>query len=449
MTRRRRTAKVASLLCLGLAVLFVPRPAFAQVSPAEVSNTKLRSVEQKYLLQLQLLHRAIADAKFPFPLYLTRYVTADPDRQVTFDARGLEFVNFQNDVVLKTSAIYRAAYNSDQLTQNERAAHTFRDVIVPILRLISEQIPADVDCDAVGFEISYHTRAPNKSYEFEGKEILVVVLSRDDAFAFSNIADEEQRQAILNRSPIFVNGKEFGLALDDRNPLDREARTESALRAPTVNPAPPASALPATRSSSDAARSGPVSRAASRIDAAEKPSSSLPGVPAVPAGPVADTKPAATPADAERLQSRYQAQLDSLLKEGIEKFHLVDYAPPAFTIYHDRLVLQLTLRNTLSFDKNTTSIYRRAAQTFDLFLAPELKGLLQNLPAGANFDALDFSVLNRLGNEKTSSEAVEFVCPLKSVRTFANDEVTSQDLINQSIVLINGVRVALNLQLVE
>ena len=137
------------------------------------------------------------------------------------------------------------------------------------------------------------------------------------------------------------------------------------------------------------------------------------------------------------------------MKDGVEKFHLVEYAPPAFAIYHDRLALQLTLRNTLAFEKNSGSIYKRAAQTFDLFLAPELKGLLQKLPADAEIDALDFSVLNRLGNEKTSSEAVEFVCPLKSLRAFANDEITGQDLVNQSIILVNGVRIALNLQLVE
>jgi hypothetical protein len=35
------------------------------------------------------------------------------------------------------------------------------------------------------------------------------------------------------------------------------------------------------------------------------------------------------------------------------------------------------------------------------------------------------------------------------MRSFVDDEITSQDLINQSIVLVNGVRIALNLQLVE
>lgn len=451
MMFRKNLAEILFRLGAAAAVLVAAKPALAQVSPSEVSSTKLRSLEQKHLQGLKLLHRAIVDTKFPFAVYLTRYVTADPDKQVTFDSRGIEFVNFQNDVVLKTSAIYRAAYNSDQLTQNERAAHTLRDVITPMLGSVADQIPADIECDAIGFEIAYHTHSPNKSYEFEGKEILAVVLARDDAFAYAKTEDEEQHQAILNRSLIYVNGREFGLAIGDRNPLSPDERALSAPPAALARSIPPAGSSSSVRSSTEGLRASAGAQATGRFDLTEKSPHVSPGVSAAmaPAAPAAEPKPAATPADAERLQTRYEAQLDALMKDGVEKFHLVEYAPPTFAVYHDRMALQLTLRNTLAFEKNSGSIYKRAAQTFDLFLAPELKGLLQKLPADAEIDALDFSVLNRLGNEKTSSEAVEYVCPLKSLRAFTNDQITSQDLVNQSIVLVNGVRVALNLEFVE
>jgi hypothetical protein len=151
----------------------------------------------------------------------------------------------------------------------------------------------------------------------------------------------------------------------------------------------------------------------------------------------------------DRLQNKYQAQLDALLKESAAQFHLVDYAPPSFSLFHGRLVLQLTLRNPQTFDKSRGSIYKRAAQSFDLFVAPQLKAIVPKLPGLAEIDALDFSVLNRLGDEKDSSEAVEYVCPIKTVGSFIHDEITSQDLIDQSIVLVNGVRISLTLQLVE
>ena len=118
-------------------------------------------------------------------------------------------------------------------------------------------------------------------------------------------------------------------------------------------------------------------------------------------------------------------------------------------IYGDQILLHFTMRNTLSFERSTSSIYKRAAQSFDLFLAPEMRDLSRKLPANAGYDALKFSVLNHSGTEKTSFETIDYICPLNPIRSFVENRITSQDLINQSIVLVDGVRIALNLQLVE
>ncbi len=50
---------------------------------------------------------------------------------------------------------------------------------------------------------------------------------------------------------------------------------------------------------------------------------------------------------------------------------------------------------------------------------------------------------------KERSEAVDFVMPKHLAQQFANSEITNQQLIDKSQVLVNGVRIALNLQLVE
>ena len=47
------------------------------------------------------------------------------------------------------------------------------------------------------------------------------------------------------------------------------------------------------------------------------------------------------------------------------------------------------------------------------------------------------------------SEAVEFIFPLQAVRNFVNADITNQELIDQSVVLVNGVRIGLHLQQVE
>jgi hypothetical protein len=413
-------------------VLVAASSAFAQVSPLEISNPKLRSAEQEYLAQLQYLQHTIGETQFPLPFVLTRYVGLDPARQASLDPRGLEFVYFQNRMLLKTSGFYTAAFNSDQLSQNQRASRTFQEVVVPILGLVGNQLSLDMKCDGVGFEIAYHVRAANKSSDFEGREILAVVFDRADAVAFVSASGNEQRQAILNRSGIYVDAKPFKLALGQKDPFNEETLglAEAGPAMPSLptsgvggrEPIPGPSFMPVTSSStSHVATPDNLNGVASRPRSA---------------------------ADVDRLQAQYQPQLDVLQKEDGAQFHLVDYAPPSFALYHKQLVLLLTFRNPAAFEKSTSSIYKRAARTFDLFLAPQLKALVPKLPTD-QVEGLDFSILNNLGNEKDGSEAVEFVCPLKSIQSFVEDRVTSQELIDQSVVLVNGVRINLHLELVE
>jgi hypothetical protein len=432
MIRRNRSFMLTHALVAFAIALLAATSGFAQVSPIEIVNPKLRSAEQEYLPQLQYLQHTIGETQFPLPFVLTRYVGLDPARQTSMDPRGLEFVYFQNRILLKTSGFYTAAFNSDQLTQNERASRTFQEVVVPILGLIGDQLSLDMRCDGVGFEIAYHVRASRKSSDFEGREILAVVFDRADAVAFLSASGNEQRQAILNRSGIYVDARPFRLALGQKNPLGEEmlGLAEAGLATSPL----------------------PVSLAGMRQSIANPRFTTATPSSTPPVTPTVDLKPAPTPVfssdDVDRLQAQYQPQLDALLKENGAQFRLVDYAPPSFALYHKQLVLQFTFRNTAAFDKNTSSIYKRAAQTFDLFLAPQLKALVPNLPTD-QVEALDFSILNRLGNQKDGSEAVEFICPLKSIRPFIEDGITSQDLIDQSLVLVNGVRINLHLESVE
>ncbi len=448
MAARNQNMKIAefahrtirhSLLCISL--LFIAQAGFAQVSPAEIKNPDLKAAEAKYFPQLKALNREISATQFPFSLYLSRYVGLDPDKQAEADSRGLEFVRFHDGAVLKITANYNAAYNAHLLNQNERASRTFQDVIVPILKLVTKEIPPDVTCDAIGFEISYHARTPTKNYDYEGKEILVVLFERADAFAFLQASGAEQ-QEILNRSDVYVNGREFGLALGEHNAIDVEALPRSVPRkAPETSPASAAAAA------SQLAVTNPNLAGPRRGSG-----SAIPATPLASAANATPTNKAAAPtqSDLDSLQAKYKIQLETLTKEGAAKFHFVDYAPPSFAIFQNQMVLQLTLRNSLHFDAEKSSIYKRAAQSFDLFLAPQLKDLLDKIPADAEFDAYDFSVLNQLAAAPHPlSEAIEFICPRKAARQFADAEITNQQLIDQSVVLVNGVRVALNLQLVE
>src|SRR6516225_3370536 len=200
---------------------------FAQVSPTEILNPDLKALEQTYFQQLIGINQAIAKTKFPLPFYLSRFVGLDPAKQAEADSRGLEFVRFQDRAILKVSGNYNAAYDTLRLTQNERAAATFRSVILPILSVVTAALPEDLACDGIGFEISHHTRTNDRSYDYEGKEILVVVLDRPDAWAMPRVASDTARQEILNRNKVFLSGSDYGLSLTERDPLNVQALPRS------------------------------------------------------------------------------------------------------------------------------------------------------------------------------------------------------------------------------
>jgi hypothetical protein len=446
-----RFSRRTLFLAIGLAMSFSALPAFAQVSPSEILNPDLKALETSYFQQLKTLNQSIARTKFPFPFYLSRFVGLDPAQQAEADSRGLEFVRFQDHKILKVTGNYNAAYDTARLTQNERAASTFRTIVLPILDLLTASLPQDVTCDGIGFEISHHTRTRDRSYDYEGKEILVVVLDRDDAWALSRASTDSQRQEIVNRSKIFVSGKDFGLSLSERDPLNVQALPRS---------------VPAKPDATSTARSSTAAGHSSLLKSNLSLTSAPPVVPA-PAQTVFDganptlpstkavdppqpASPPPTQAEADHLSEKYKVQLAALAKEGATKFHFVDYAPPTFVVFHEQMALQMTLRNSIQFGSVRGSIYKRAAQSFDLFLAPQLKDLSDRISPDLEVQLFDFSVLNKLSpSAKATSEAIEFICPRTAFKQFVNAEITNQQLLDQSVILVNGVRIALNLQLVE
>jgi hypothetical protein len=438
-------------LAIALTMSFSASLASAQVSPSEILNPDLKALEETYFQQLKTLNQSIAKTKFPFPFYLSRFVGLDPARQAETDSRGLEFVRFQERVILKVTGNYNAAYDTARMTQNERAASTFRITVLPILDQLTAALPEDLACDGIGFEISHHAHTRERSYDYEGKEILVVVLDRDDAWALSRASTDPERQQILNRSKVFISGKDFGLSLTERDPLNVQALPRSVPAKLDATSTARSSTLVARSPLLKSNQSAPAVSSPALVALADPATANA--NPVVPSPKAADpplARPPAAPADAERLNEKYQTQLAALAKEGATKFHFVDYAPPAFTVFRDQIALQMTLRNSIQFGPVKGSIYKRAAQSFDLFLAPQLKDLSDRISPDIEFQFFDFSVLNKLSlGAKGTSEAIEFICPRTALKQFVNAEITNQQLLDQSVILVNGVRIALNLQLVE
>lgn len=413
MKRYREGILVTSLCLMSCAY------SMGQVSPTEIQNPRAKADEQKYLPELVSLQQAIGQSKFPFTFRLARYLDAKPGQRAALDSNGIEFVYFQQKIVLKISGFYRVAFNAVQVTQNGRASQTLESAVLPILRLVTEKIPQSYDYDAIGFEILYDARDSSQSYDYEGHEVLTAVFSRDDAFALAGTTGDAERQEILNRSDIFVNGKEFALALGHADPLNPQDIDRAVLK-PTLD------------------------RASINVSKQTR----LPAITPVPAPDISRRTtqlpgdPLTANMDADTVQRKLQDEVRAIRNtEGT-----TDTPLPSLETNGDQKVLHFTLQNTLSFESGQSSIYKRAAQSFDLFLAPELKDLSKKVPPNAPVEALRFSVLNRMG---TKDETIEYICPMDSMRSFVDNKITSQDLINKSTVLVNGVRIGLDLQLVE
>ncbi|HAF15548.1 MAG TPA: hypothetical protein DCK99_18005, partial [Blastocatellia bacterium] len=320
---------VAFVATCTLLLLFGPARSFAQVSPTEILNPRLKALEQAHLSKLIAINRTVPLLTYSFPFLLNRYVGSDPKSQTGVDGRGLEFVNFHDQIVLKVTGNYQAAFDADRLTPNQRSGRVFNDVIYQILEIVPSYFSAADEFDAVGFEICYHVRRKAAHYEYEGKEILVAVLSKADALHYAAAPTDSERQELLNRSEIFLNGKPFGLAFSGSEPLDVATLQRSVKQPATA--ANQKQGAPAPSSDPDNfARTGQDESATS-----ETASMQMPGIATV----------VRTRADAERLETKYKSQLDALATAGQSTYHFVPYAPPSLIVFRNQIVLQLTLRN--------------------------------------------------------------------------------------------------------
>ena len=132
----------------------------------------------------------------------------------------MEFVKFHDRTVLKVSGNYNAAFNADMLTQNERANHVLDDVVVLCFRCC--QIPSPIIHPSMrsGLKSLSTCATHSKEFGYEGKEILAVVLDKADVPTFLNTTRRSTRQEIIDRSPVYLDGKEFGLALGEKKAFD-------------------------------------------------------------------------------------------------------------------------------------------------------------------------------------------------------------------------------------
>lgn len=154
-----------------------------------------------------------------------------------------------------------------------------------------------------------------------------------------------------------------------------------------------------------------------------------------------------SPLALQKLDATYQDTVRKLTTELNAQAHFVDYAPPAFIGFRNGAYLQLNMNTELE-QLAGQSQYRVAALAFDTQIAHILRASSKYFEGNPAFDGIDFSATVRQQAE-SSAMSLEFVVPFKVLRTYEKYDCTGQELINRSIVLINGERVTLDLQQAE
>ena len=147
------------------------------------------------------------------------------------------------------------------------------------------------------------------------------------------------------------------------------------------------------------------------------------------------------------LKLSYADPVARLLDGLKDQAHWVPFAPPSFIGFHGGAYLQLSVESKLEL-ATEASRYKQAALAFDDHIAHLVRPTLAYFPNASDFDGISFSTTVKQASS-ANPQAVEFYFSFKAMECFARYDCSGQDLINSGLVLINGERVTLNLDVAE
>ena len=415
MVQLRRVAVVGILMAVLCACV-----GHAQVlTPVELQDPKMQHLQQRHLQALMAIGKTIEDHKFPYSFYLCRALGVDRSKVQAADLRSIRFDAFDHRTVLAISGNYYASYLAERMGTDERLKETFKQVIVPILQIEAPHFPDDSEFSAFAIEVSHHVRQKVMGVMSEMPENVVLVIPVASAQQFVDAKTDDQRQAAVLESHVFVNGEPHMLWLGAGRPTE-EWRERNA---------------PRPRQEQTAALVNAVSTSTTET-------------PRVSSALLKSTPPRIiTPEALTGLQRQNQDSIDRMVQAMNSEAHFFSYAPPSFIGFRQGSYLQLPMNTPLEADP-TSSRYKLAALAFDDHIAHLIRPLLTYFPEAVEFDGVDFSTsIHPAGKDK--SEAVEFFFPYRVMRCFATYDCTGQQLLDSATVIIDGERAALDLQAAE
>ena len=428
-----RPAGKARLLVL-IAFVVASSGALGQVlTPAEIKDPDLRSLQQQYINDLKVVGQDIQALPLKYRFYLSRKLDLDQSEQEHADQRSIRFDRYNGQTVLAITGNYYAAY-PEKIAAEQRARATFLNVVMPILKSEVPRFQTNPQVQGYALEISHHVLGNVMGVVVERPENLMVYLPQSGALQLLGSRDENVQQAGLLRGQIFLNAQPINIWLNGEGPQPAPGADQNL--GSTELAEPPAGTQITRTGDGSSGQSAPSIVALP----AAKPND-------VAVAPVRDASPQAL----ATLQASHQAALAKLVKELDPQAHFVAYAAQSFVAFRQGVYLELSLNTTLP-ESAVGSRYKLAAMAFDDHVAHLIRPTLAYFKEESKFDGISFSTTVHLYSRSAvagKTEAVEFFFPFAALRCYEKYDCTGQQLIDAGVVLINGERVALDLQVAE
>ena len=431
----RNRAGLIALFWIALPLLVATVSRAQVVSPVEIKDPALRSLQQQYIEDLRLAGQDVLAIKFDYPFYLSRKLDLDQTQQQHADQHSIRFDSYNGKTVLAITGNYYASYSADKVSPDERARDTFRNVVMPLLQAAVPRFQSNREVRGYAVEISHHIVGKVMSVSMERPENLMVFLPQGAALRLLASKDDDTRQAALMQGQAFLNAEPITIWLNGAGPQ------LAANAPPTENSDGDSGPDQAGAEIIAGGNSGAPARGTTSPKVSKPKESQLP-----PPPPARDTSPQALAS----LQTADQPVVDQIVKDLDPQVHFVVYAPPKFVAFRQGIYLELSLNSTLP-SSASGSRYKLAAMAFDDHVAHLIRPLLAYFKDEQKFDGIGFSTTVHLAGKAAAgtSEAVEFYFPLSSLRCYEKYDCTGQQLLDAGTILINGERVALDLQIAE
>jgi hypothetical protein len=425
---------MSKIRLLAMVFVVVVGCASAQVlTPAEIKDPDLRSLQQQYINDLKIVGQDIQALPLKYRFYLNRKLDLDESQQQHADQSSIRFDRYDGRTVLAVTGNYYAAY-PEKIGADQRARSTFMTVVIPILKSEVPRFQGNRQVQGYALEISHHVLGNVMGVMVERPENLMVFLPQSGALQLLGSKDENVQQAGLMQGRVFLNAQPVNIWLNGEGPQPASGSEQNLNSTERAEPGVGTQImLTGVRTTGQAALSP------------EGPSVANPNDAVIPS--VRDASPAALAA----LQASSQGVVAKLVKELDRQAHFVAYTSPGFVAFRQGIYLELSLNTTLP-ESAVGSRYKLAAMAFDDHVAHLIRPTLTYFKGESRFDGISFSTTVHLVSRSPAAgktEAVEFFFPFPALRCYEKYDCSGQQLIDNGVVLINGERVALDLQVAE